>query len=80
MDNLFGKYCYINTPWIAGEKTRYRILSSGATSNTWYEVPTNGLNLVKHDYSEQIVFVILDTLVSDDSKIYRFRLKDINII
>lgn len=81
MDELFGKYCYINTPWIAGTKTRYRILASGVKSNTWCEVPVTGkATLIRHDYSEDVVFVVLDTLVSDDSIIRRFALKDIEVI
>jgi len=81
MENLFGKYCYIDTPWIAGAKTRYRILASGVKSNTWCEVPVTGkTELVQHDYIEDVVFVVLDTLVSDDSIIRRFALKDIKVI
>lgn len=81
MDKLFGKYCYIDTPWIAGKKTRYRILGSGLLSNAWCEVPVTGRSeLVMHDDMEDVVFVVLDTLVSDDSIIKRFALKDVVII
>lgn len=81
MEDLFGKYCYINTPWIAGAKTRYRILGSGCESNTWCEPPVTGKTTpVCHDSWEQVVFVVLDTLVSDDSIIRRFALKDIEVI
>lgn len=80
-DRLFGKYCYIDTPWIAGKKTRYRILGGGAMSNAWCEVPVTGrTELVVHDHREDVVFVVLDTLVSDDSIIRRFAMKDIEII
>ena len=81
MSDLFGKYCYIDTPWIAGAKTRYRILGSGVLSNAWSEVPITGRSeLVLHDSREEVVFVVLDTLVSDDSIIKRVALKDIEII
>jgi hypothetical protein len=81
MDELFGKYCYIDTPWIAGKKTRYRILRSNVSSNAWCEVPVTGRSeRVMHDHMENVVFVVLDTLVSDDSIIQRFALKDVEII
>ena len=81
-DQLFGKYCYIDTPWIAGEKTIYRIIRSGVRSNAWCEVPVNGLTKkVNHgEHSEEIVFVVLDTLIDEDTKIMRFALKDVEII
>lgn len=80
-DDLFGKYCYIDTPWIAGTRTRYRIIGSGVRSNAWREVPVTGrTELVKHDYQEDVVFVVLDTLVSDSSTIERFALKDVTIL
>ena len=79
-DKMFGKYCYIDTPWVAGANTRYRILGSGVRSNTWCEVPVTGKSeLVKHDHLEEVVCVVLDTLVSDDSIIKRFALKDVDV-
>ena len=83
-DKLFGKYCFIDTPWIAGANTRYRILGSGVRSNTWCEVPVTGRSeLVKHDHLEEVVFVVLDTLVSNPPEpsgwqvnVIRFREKD----
>lgn len=82
IDPLFGKYCYIDTPWIAGEKTVYRIIRSGVRSNSWCEVPVNGrTKKVNHgEHSEEIVFVMLDTLIDEDTKIMRFALKDVEII
>ena len=81
-DQLFGKYCYIDTPWIAGKKTIYRIIRSGVRSNAWCEVPVNGLTKkVNHgEHSEEIVFVVLDTLIDEDTEIMRFALKDIELI
>ena len=81
-DQLFGKYCYIDTPWIAGKKTIYRIIRSGVRSNAWCEVPVNGLTKkVNHgEHSEEIVFVVLDTLIDEDAEIMRFALKDVEII
>lgn len=81
MADLFGRYCYIDTPWIAGKKTRYRIIGSGVRSNAWCEVPVTGrTELVHHDNTEEIVFVVLDTLVRDDSVIRRFALKDVDVM
>lgn len=81
MADLFGRYCYIDTPWIAGKRTRYRIIGSGVRSNAWCEVPVTGrTELVHHNSQEDVVFVVLDTLVSDDSIIRRFAAKDIEVI
>ena len=81
MEDLFGKKCYIDTPWIAGNKTRYRIIASGTRTNTWCEVPVNGYTKpIWHDHCEEVVFVVLDTLVGDDSTINRFALKDVKVI
>ena len=81
-DELFGKYCYIDTPWIAGKHTIYRIIRSGVRSNSWCEVPINGLTKkVNHgELTEDIVFVMLDTLIDEDAEIIRVALKDIEII
>ena len=80
-DPLFGKYCYIDTPWIAGKNTIYRIVNSGVRSNTWCEVPVTGrTEQVIHNYSEDIVFVVLDTLIDEYSRIMRFALKDIVLV
>ena len=81
-DELFGKYCYIDTPWIAGKHTIYRLIRSGVRSNSWCEVPINGLTKkVNHgEHTEDIVFVVLDTLIDEDAEIMRVALKDIEII
>ena len=79
-DPLFGKYCYIDTPWIAGKNTIYRIVNSGVRSNAWVEVPISGREeVVLHDYQEDVVFVVLDTLISEDSRIKKVALKDVEI-
>ena len=79
-DPLFGKYCYIDTPWIAGKNTIYRIINSGVRSNAWVEVPISGREeVVLHDHQEDVVFVVLDTLISEDSRIKRVALKDVKI-
>ena len=80
-DPLFGKYCYIDTPWIAGKNTIYRIVNSGVRSNAWVEVPVKGrAEAVTHDHHEDVVFAVLDTLISEDSKIKKFALKDVVIV
>ena len=74
-DPLFGKYCYIDTPWIAGKNTIYRIVNSGVRSNAWIEVPISGREeVVLHDYQEDVIFVVLDTLISEDSRIKKVAL------
>ena len=79
-DPLFGKYCYIDTPWIAGKNTIYRIVNSGVRSNAWVEVPISGREkVVLHDHQEDVVFVVLDTLISEDSRIKKVALKDVKI-
>ena len=81
MESLVGRYCYIDTPWIAGKDTRYLIVSSGVKSNTWNEVPYMGESEpVLHDETEEVVFAILDTLICETSIIGRFALKDIKLI
>lgn len=80
-DSLFGKYCYIDTPWIAGKKTVYRILASCTESNAYCNVPVNAKTKPElHRDFEPIVYVVLDTLVDDSSEILRFALKDVEII
>ena len=80
-DELFGKYCYIDTPWIAGEKTIYRIVRSGVSSNAWCDVPVKfNDETVTHNHKEDIVFAVLDTLIDENTKIKRFALKDVKII
>lgn len=77
-DPLFGKYCYIDTPWIAGKNTIYRIISSGVRSNAWVEVPISGRKeVVLHDYQEEVIFVVLDTLICEESRIMKVALKDV---
>ena len=79
-DPLFGKYCYIDTPWIAGKNTIYRIINSGVRSNAWVEVPISGREeVVLHDHQEDVVFVVLDTLISEDSRIKKVALKDVKV-
>lgn len=81
MSDLFGKYCHIDTPWIAGKKTRYRIIANRIKANCWSEVPVRGkAELVWHDHDEEVVIVVLDTLVDFNSTLQRFALKDIEVI
>ena len=79
MDDLFGKYCYIDTPWIAGKRTKYRILTS-FLSNTWANIPISNEEENMHDYQEKVAVVCLDTLVSTESKFFRVKVSDIEII
>ena len=81
MNDLFGKKCYIDTPWIAGKKTVYRILASGMRSNKWQDVPISGAETnIIHDHFEDVAIVVLDTLVCESSRIIRVAIKDIRVI
>ena len=49
-------------------------------SNAWVEVPISGREeVVLHDYQEDVIFVVLDTLISEDSRIKRVALKDVEV-
>ena len=82
MADLFGRRCLI--PYGYSERPFvYRIVSSDLKSNTWVEPPMTAqseANPVHHDHSEDILIVVLDTLVSDDSKLHRVALKDVELL
>lgn len=82
MDDLFGRRCLI--PYGYSERPFvYKIVSSDLKSNTWVEPPMTAqseANPVHHDHYEDILIVVLDTLVSDDSKLHRVALKDVVLL
>ena len=77
---LFGKRCKIPTG-IYGEPFVYRIVNDGINSNSWCEVPLmGGSKPTHHNYGEDILIVVSDTLINDDSQLIRVAKKDVEII
>lgn len=79
---LFGKRCRIKHVSNMKEGFVYRIVNDGIVSNTWKELPFGRIphENVKHNHSEEILIVVCDTLINDDSKLERVRLKDVEIM
>lgn len=81
-DKLFGKRCIIPT----GYNKRpfvYRILRSGVMSNAWSEIPITYNSETEHawhDYFEDILYVVCDTLIDEHSRIIRVAEKDVKIM
>ena len=79
---LFGKRCRILTGYDK-KPFVYRIVNSELISNTWCEPPItyqSEKNPVRHDYSANVLIVVLDTLVNEDSRLIRVALKDVELI
>ena len=79
---LFGKRCRIKHVSNMKEGFVYRIVNDGIVSNVWKELPFGRIpnENVIHNYSEEILIVVCDTLINDDSKLERVRLKDVEIM
>lgn len=79
---LFGKRCRIKHVFNMKEGFVYRIVNDGIVSNVWKELPFGRIphENVSHSYSEEILIVVCDTLIDDDSKLERVRLKDVEIM
>ena len=79
---LFGKRCRIKHVSNMKEGFVYRIVNSGIRSNCWKELPLGRAKSenVTHDYSEEIVIVVCDTLINENSELERVALKDIEIM
>lgn len=77
---LFGKRCKIPTGY-SGRPFVYRILNSGVRSNAWTDIPIVANSVQKrHDQFDDVIFVVLDTLIDENSKIIRVALKDVEIM
>ena len=79
---LFGKRCRIKHISNMEKGFVYRIVNDGIVSNVWKELPFGRIpheNAI-HNYSEEILIVVCDTLIDDDSKLERVRLKDVEIM
>lgn len=79
---LFGKRCRIKHVCNMKEGFVYRIVNDGIRSNAWKELPFGRIphENVSHSYSEEILIVVCDTLIDDNSKLERVRLKDVEIM
>ena len=80
---LFGKRCIIPTG-IHGEPFLYRIINSDMRSNCWSEVPLTASSereIVNHkSHEEDVLIVVLDTLISERSRLIRVAKKDVQIV
>ena len=79
---LFGKRCIIPTGY-SSRPFVYRILNSGVRSNTWCEVPltVQSERTPKwHKDMEEVIYVVLDTLINEESRILKVALKDAEVM
>jgi hypothetical protein len=79
---LFGKRCRILTGYDKRPFV-YRIVNSEWMSNTWCEPPItyqSKRNPVRHDHSENVLIVVLDTLIDEKSSLIRVALKDVELM
>lgn len=77
---LFGRRCKIKTGFDK-QPLVYRIISSGTVSNAWCEIPLSAQSKpTTHDYSKHILIVVLDTLISDDSRLIRVAANDVELM
>ncbi len=79
---LFGKRCIIPHGF-SGKPFVYRIVNSGTYSNAWSEVPLtyqSESNLLLHDEFEEVLIVVVDTLINERSKLVRVARKDVKLI
>ena len=81
--DLFGKRCLIPTG-NRGEPFLYRIIDSGMRSNGWSEVPLTAdseRELVNHKHHEEdVLIVVLDTLITERSRLIRVAKKDVKLV
>lgn len=79
---LFGRRCKILTGYDKRPFV-YRIVNSEWRSNSWCEPPLtfqSEHNPVHHDYYEDVLIVVLDTLISEDSRLIRVARKDVELM
>ena len=80
--DLFGKRCII--PYgMSAKPFVFRIVDSGIKSNYWSEVPltarTESNPVIHGDQIEDVLIVVLDTLIDEKSRLLRVALKDVKI-
>ena len=79
---LYGKRCRI--PHVSDKERGfvYRIVNSGIRSNVWKEPPLGRYynDNIQHDHMEDVLIVVCDTLIDENSKLERVALKDVVIM
>ena len=81
--DLFGKRCRIKHVSDLERGFVYRIVDSGTRSNCWKELPLGryGNENVNHGtQTEEVLIVVCDTLIDENSKLERVALKDVAIM
>ncbi len=59
----------------------YRIIRSGVRSNAWVDTPIMAqANRQRHDEIKSVLFVVLDTLIDETSKIICVAVDDVELI
>lgn len=80
--DLFGRKCLIKTGYSERDFV-YRIIRSGVSSNGWSEVPLTyqtETNPTVHETLESVLYVIMDTLIDEKSRIIRVAEKDVKLL
>ena len=79
---LYGKRCRI--PHVSDKERGfvYRIVNSGIRSNVWKEPPLGRYynDNIQHDHMEDVLIVVCDTLIDENSKLEKVALKDVVIM
>lgn len=81
--DLFGKRCRIQHVSDMKNGFVYRIVNSGIRSNSWKELPLGRYpneNINHGQHSEEVLIVVCDTLIDENSKLERVALKDVLIL
>lgn len=78
--DLFGWRCVIPT-CLNKRLIEYRVVASGRKSNAWVEIPIMvGAERKHHEESKSVLFVVLDTLVDDRSRIICVAEDDVELL
>ena len=77
--DLFGMRCRIPHVHDKVDGFVYRIVNSGLRSNCWKEPPLGGYGnkTISHDRTEDVLIVVCDTLIDENSELERVALKDV---
>lgn len=80
--DLFGRRCIIANGY-SSRPFVYRIVNSGVVSNAWCEPPLtvdSERNPIRHDFLTEILIVVCDTLIDENSKLVRVARKDVELM
>jgi len=80
---LFGKRCRIQHVFNMKDGFVYRIVNSGLKSNCWKELPLGRAfneNVNHGKQMEEVLIVVCDTLIDENSELERVALKDVKIM